>query len=271
VDHGLRPEAASEAAFASEICARLGCAHTILPVQVETGGEGLQGEARRARYAALGAWAEGHSIAILCTAHHADDQAETILMRLQRGSGIAGLSGIRAVRKQGRKLRTARPLLGWARSDLAAIVQAAGLAAVDDPSNRDLRFDRVAMRKFLAENPQFEPNRLSRSASALAEADEALAWTVERLAGERCTLLHGEWRIDSADLPREFKRRLLHRAIAQIRRSHDLTPDWTGAEDVEGLLVSLEGKETATRAGVIANASGDTWHIRLAPPRRAPA
>jgi tRNA(Ile)-lysidine synthase len=59
VDHGLRPEAASEAAFASEICARLGCAHTILPVQVETGGEGLQGEARRARYAALGAWAKG--------------------------------------------------------------------------------------------------------------------------------------------------------------------------------------------------------------------
>lgn len=268
VDHGLRPEGAEEARFVASVCERLGCPHAILAVAVAPGGEGVQGEARRARYAALRQWAEAHRLPLLLTAHHADDQAETILMRLQRGSGVAGLSAIRPVRPEGATLHVVRPLLGWPRADLAEIVARARLGAVDDPSNRDPRYDRVAMRDFLAANPRFEPARLARSAAALREADEALGWMTDALAAERCTLADGVWRIDVAGLPREIRRRLLHRAVAAVRREAGLEPPWTGGEDVEGLLAALESGAAATLAGVMAR-GGPAWQIRLAPPRRA--
>jgi tRNA(Ile)-lysidine synthase len=142
-------------------------------------------------------------------------------------------------------------------------VEASGLTAIDDPSNRDTRFDRVTMRQFLRDNPQFEARRLSRSAAALAEADDALAWSVERAEAERCALAGGEWRIDASGLPREIGRRLLARAIARIRGDRKV-------EDVEGLLCTLERGGTGTLAGVMASAKGNDWRIRLAPPRRPP-
>jgi tRNA(Ile)-lysidine synthase len=268
VDHGLRQESRSEAEFVARICAKLGCGHSILTVEVRPKGEGLQGEARRARYAALEHWAAERGISILCTAHHADDQAETILMRLQRGSGIAGLSGIRAVRKLNPSLTLIRPLLGWTRAELSDLVRGAGLTAVDDPSNRDTRFDRVAMREFLANNPQFEPRRLARSAAALTEAEEALGWAADRLAEERCTVSGNEWRIDTARLPREMKRRLLVRAITKVRRESGIEPEWTGSEDVEGLLSTLEAGGVATLAGVMVRADRDSWRLNIAPFRR---
>jgi tRNA(Ile)-lysidine synthase len=141
VDHGLRKESAVEALHVEDICGRLGCPHNILEVTVPDGPAGLQGEARAARYAALAAWAERRSLTHLATAHHADDQAETILMRLQRGSGVAGLSGIRPLRRDG-SLTILRPLLSWSKSELVHIVGDAAIEPVDDPSNRDSRFDR---------------------------------------------------------------------------------------------------------------------------------
>jgi tRNA(Ile)-lysidine synthase len=267
VDHGLRPASADEARLVADICARLGIPHQVLNVIVPDGKAGLQGEARAARYAALRSWAETRGVPFLLTAHHADDQAETLLMRVKRGAGPAGLSGIRAARPEG-SLTLLRPLLGWTRDELREVVEAAKIAAVDDPSNRDPRFDRVEMRAFLAQNPQFEARRLARSAAALAEAEEALQWQAERLAGERCSEADGEWRIDVAGLPRELKRRLLAKTIAAIRRGHGLEPDWTGAEDVEGLLATLEAGGTATRAGIIAR-GGPVWTFALAPPRRS--
>ena len=86
VDHRLRPESTIEALHVEDICARLGCPHAILDVEVPDGPAGLQAEARGARYRALGLWAEARGLPHVATAHHADDQAETVLMRLQRGS-----------------------------------------------------------------------------------------------------------------------------------------------------------------------------------------
>lgn len=265
VDHRLRPESAKEARFVSGLCARLDVPHAVLPVEVATGGEGLQSEARRVRYEALGRWAEEQDIAVLCTGHHADDQAETILMRLQRGSGVAGLGGVRPARKHG-ALTVARPLLDWTRVELGAVVVEAGLAAVADPSNEDTRFDRVAMRRFLADNPQFGPRRLARSAASLGEANEALEWAADLLQAKRCESEGGEWRIDVAELPRELARRLLGRAVAAVQRRHGLPPG--NAPDLEGLLRTLEADGTGTLAGTMASASGRVWHIRAAPPRR---
>ncbi len=266
VDHRLRPESTIEALHVEDICARLHCPHTILGVDVPGGPAGLQAEARGVRYRALARWAKSQGLLHLATAHHADDQAETVLMRLQRGSGIAGLAGIRPVRAD-EDLLILRPLLGWSKAELVHLVAGTGVEAIDDPSNRDRRFDRAVMRDFLSRNPQFQPHRLARTATSMNDAEEALCWAVAQLAEDRVTSAAGEWRIEVEGLPREFKRRLLHSVMAEIRGDAALEPPWTGGEDVEGLLTALEAGGAATLAGVLAR-GGAAWHLRLAPPRR---
>ncbi len=267
IDHRLRPESAAEALQVADICSRIGVPHSLLPVSVPTGGDGLQGEARKVRYAALAGWAQARGLALIATGHHADDQAETLLMRLRRGSGVGGLAGIRA-RRMEEGVTIIRPLLGWTKAELVHLVGAAGIDPVDDPSNRDARFDRTAIRSLLACDHGFEPHRLARTAAALAEADEALDWAAEALAEDRCTWAGGEWRIDPGGLPRELRRRLLSRAIGEVRAAHGLTPAWSGNEDVEGLLIALESGGAGTLAGIWAR-GGAVWHLRLAPPRRS--
>ena len=139
VDHGLRPESADEADRVARYCAELGITHTTLSVSVARGN--TQEQARKARYAALGDWAEENDLCALATAHQMDDQAETFLMRLNRGSGLAGLSAIRALGSvPSAPVRLVRPLLRWRRDELAAIVERFGWSAVDDPSNHDDRY-----------------------------------------------------------------------------------------------------------------------------------
>jgi tRNA(Ile)-lysidine synthase len=266
VDHGLRAEAAAEAEMVADLCRALDVPHATLRVDVPARGAGLQGEARRARYAALAEWANAQGLPLLATAHHADDQAETILMRLQRGAGLSGLAAIRPVRAEGPDLTVVRPLLGWTRAELASLVAEAGIHAADDPSNRDPRFDRVRMRAFLAANPAFEQARLARSAAACREADDALAWVVGQLADDRINEQGGEWRIDADGLPRAIARRLLLVAMAQIRAAHDL-PVPAGRDDVESLLAALEAGGAGTLGGVMGR-GGRFWHLRAAPPRR---
>ena len=265
VDHRLRKESALEALHVEDICARIDCPHAILDVTVPDAPGGLQAEARAARYAALAGWAAAEGVSHLATAHHADDQAETVLMRLQRGSGVGGLGGIRPLRREESGLLVVRPLLGWPKAELVHLVSEAGIGFVEDPSNLDERFDRAAMRRFLRDNPQFEPHRLARTAAAAREADEALAWAAERIWAERCTPAHEGLSIDPQGLPREIRRRLLSLAIGRLRGEMGLA--WTGTEDVEGLLAALEAGETATRADLLAS-GGPIWQLRPAPPRR---
>ena len=167
VDHQLRPEAADEARFVAQICAARGIPHTILlPDQPITGS--LQSSARAVRYALLARWAEVESCTWIATAHHVDDQAETLLMRLNRGAGVAGLAGVRRMNGQ-----IIRPLLGWRRAALASVVAHAGITPVDDPSNYDLYYDRVRVRNALATADWIAPERLAASAHYLAQANTA--------------------------------------------------------------------------------------------------
>ncbi|TMM47370.1 tRNA lysidine(34) synthetase TilS [Qipengyuania marisflavi] len=177
VDHGLRPESADEAAMVASLCEKLGIAHRILPVEVERGN--LQARARKARYTALAEWADEQAIDAILTAHHADDQAETLVMRLNRGSGMAGLAGVRGLALLTDAIRLVRPLLNWRKSELEKVCADAGVEPASDPSNENESFDRVRIRRALATSDWLDPLAIAQSAHLLAEAQETIGWMVE--------------------------------------------------------------------------------------------
>lgn len=264
VDHRLRAEAAGEAARVAGYCATLGVPHETLAIAVVEAGEGLQAAARAARYAALEAWMARHDFSVLLTGHHLDDQAETLLMRLARGSGVAGLAGIRAsVSLPGGTGTVHRPLLGWRRSELAAIVAAAGLDAVADPGNADERFDRARLRRHLSESPWLDAPALARSAAALADAEDALRRTADALFAERVIDVDGVLTLDPAGVPIELTRRLLLRCLRAV--APDASPR---GEQLTTLLSSLARGETVTLAGVRCR-GGTRFRFARAAPRRA--
>jgi len=267
VDHGLRPQSKAEAAFVAQVCAQLGVPHAILEAEVRDKPGGLQAEARAARYAALGAWMAGQGIATLLTAHHADDQAETLLMRLQRGAGVGGLAGVRAcgpLPGSGGRLAVCRPLLGWRRAELAGLVAAAGLSPVDDPSNANTDFERVRMRRRMADAPWLDVPALARSAAALAQADAALDAVAAGMLAERARAA-GDARIalDASGVPDELLRRLVLRCLRAV--APEAAPR---GEQLTALLATLARGETATLAGVKC-VGGGSWTFEPAPPRRA--
>ena len=267
VSHGLRADAAIEAALVASLCERLGVPHAILNPLQPIAGSSLQRQARIARYAALEIWMAAHGARCLLTAHHADDQAETLLMRLNRASGATGLSGIRPVRRSGDVL-VLRPLLRWRRRELREVCEAAGIEWAEDPSNADARHDRTRYRHFLAGQTLLSPGALAAAAAHIAETDAALARLIEPIAAERWSPDHG--RLDAAGLPREVRRRLVRRAIAHLRERHGVTaPHFSDASNVEALLDSLDQGRAATQAGILVTPRGAIWTFALAPARRS--
>ncbi len=152
IHHGLSPHADAWLAHCRDECARLGIGFDARRILVSAHRMcGVEEAARLARYAALGDLCRQYGISMLLTAHHQDDQAETVLLQLLRGAGVAGLSGMDAVNAApallgDESLRMARPLLGVARAELAEFAFANGIAHVDDESNADSRYARNALR-----------------------------------------------------------------------------------------------------------------------------
>ena len=258
VDHGLRSDSAAEAQYVAEICAARAIPHDILrPAEAISGS--LQAAARRARYALLGDWRVARGIDWLLTAHHADDQLETMVMRLARASGVGGLAGVRA--RQGHVLR---PLLHLRRASLQQYVAAAGLRPVDDPSNRDDRFDRARIRKTLAGQDFLDPAAVAVSADALAHADDALRWATARLSAERVHRDGDDRHVDASGLPHEFVRRILIDLLGQMG------VDAPRGEAIERAIAAIHGGEQAMIGNVIMRQDGN-GRITLspAPPRKA--
>ena len=266
VDHGLRKESTAEAAFVAGICRTLDVPHEILRAQVEAGRSSRQRAAREARYAALDKWMAQRALPAVATAHHIDDQAETLLMRLLRGSGVGGLAGVRLrspLPFPGSDRVVVRPLLGWRRDELRAIVDAAKITPVDDPSNRDPAYDRVRIRQHLAENGLLDPEALAVSAAALADAEDALGWSTDRVWTERVRSLDGKFHFDPAGIPGELRRRVLLRILDALS---DGAPAPRG-EQLVRLLETLGDEGTGTLAGVRAQ-GGPVWLFGRAPARR---
>lgn len=261
VDHGLRAESAAEAAHVAAICGDLDVPHETLAVAVEPGN--VQSAARAARYAALEQWAVRHELAALATAHHADDQAETLLLRLNRASGVAGLAGVRARGTvPGTRLPLLRPLLGWRRAELADIVAAAGLDPVDDPSNRDDRFDRARLRKALAQADWLDVPALAQSAAHLADADAALEWAAAREWVEQVE--RGAMGITyRPQAPRAVALRVLARIVTE------LDGEAPRGSAVARLFDTLLARQPASIGGLVARALPGGWSFARAPKRRA--
>ena len=258
VDHRLRTGSAEEALFVAGICAARDIAHTALTLDALPHGN-ISAAARAARYAALSSWADERDIAWIMTGHHADDQRETMIMRLNRGAGVRGLSGIRS--RQG---RIVRPLLHWRHRELATLVADAGISAVDDPTNHDDRYDRARLRKALHAAEWIDPLALSLSTDALADAEEALEWSADRLEAayvrQDASGVTFGW--ESKAIPAELVRRVVLRCLRRIDPACE--PRGTA---LSRLIATLESGGTATLATVIAR-SGNGWHFSSTPPRR---
>ena len=152
VDHGLRPESADEACFVAARCTALGLPHTTLLWSGSKSRNGLANHAREARYRLLQAHLDALVTKGLCavvTAHTRDDQAETVLMRLARGSGCEGLSAMAPSRPitEGSSVQLLRPLLDFTKLRLAATLAERRLSWREDSSNGDDRFERVRVRR----------------------------------------------------------------------------------------------------------------------------
>lgn len=265
VDHCLRAASADEAAMVARVCADRGIAHTTLSLGLAAGA-GVQARARTARYAVMAEWALTHGLGAIVTAHHADDQAETLMMRLNRGAGVRGLAGMRpiGVVPGSAKLPLLRPLLGWRRAELGHVVAAAGVAASDDPSNRDDRFERVRLRGAMASAQWLDASALAASAAHLADADAAIEWATDRAWAD--IVAEGDalaWRPDG---PRAIRLRVLERIVAMLG-----TSDPRGSE-VARWLAALEAGAVATLGGVRGDGRIDAqrkaWRFTRAPAHR---
>lgn len=175
VDHGLRAGSADEAAQVAQWCARLGLAHTTLQWTGAKPARGVQAAARQARYDLMAAWCRAQGIGVVATAHTADDQAETVHMRLQRTQSPRSLAGIWP-QAQWNGVAVVRPLLGLSRAALRAELLSAGQGWLDDPSNSDPRFERVRVRQALVGRPvQALVQQATLAQAQVAQVDGAAA------------------------------------------------------------------------------------------------
>lgn len=220
VDHGLRAGAADEAAAVGALAQRMGIAHSVLRWRGWDGTGNLQDRARRARYDLLTGWARSHDLAALALGHTADDQAETVLMRLARAAGVSGLAAIPRRRSQDGVLLV-RPLLGLSRARLRDYLRENDLAWVDDPTNEDTAFDRIKARKALEVLAPLgiTASGLAEVAENMAQARDALDWYAFLAARDLVACDGGDLLVDLRGyriLPAETARRLLAHAIRWV-------------------------------------------------------
>lgn len=175
VDHGLRPQSQDECRWVKEQLSKHGIDHHTLVWQGEKPENGLQAAARAARYNLLENWCRRYGVRDVLLAHHLDDQAETFVLRLARGSGVDGLGAMQAISLQG-SLRLLRPLLGVPKSDLRDYLRAQGQDWIEDPSNENAAFDRVKIRQHMniLADLGLSRERLARTAQSMQRAAASL-------------------------------------------------------------------------------------------------
>jgi tRNA(Ile)-lysidine synthase len=281
IDHGLRPEAAREAAAVKRLARRFGVAHRTLRWRGKKPKTGLQEAARAARYQLLTEAAATAGYAHILTAHTLDDQAETVLFRLARGSGLIGLSGMaHASPLPIGTLRVGfllRPLLHIPKARLMATLRAAGIAYSEDPSNRDPRFTRARLRAvmpYLA-SEGLSAHGLSRFAMRMRRADATIEFAV---AAARDALAPEPWsegrpiKFETArfaSLPAEVALRLLGRAVGRIGSEGPV--ELAKLETLYGAMRQAGSRLRRTLAGALITLNSDWIVVEPASARRSAA
>jgi tRNA(Ile)-lysidine synthase len=275
VDHGLRPEARREATAVKRLAQTFGIPHRTLQWRNEKPTAGIQEKARLARYELLRREARRHGARHVLTAHTLDDQAETILFRMARGSGIAGLAGMARASAQADEVVLVRPFLRLPKARLLATLAAHALPFIDDPSNRDPRFTRSRLRPLIAQLAQegLDAQRLSLLALRMRRADAAIEAIVNALTPIATRPLGppAAVAIDAAilgTLPAEVALRIMGRAIANVG---DEGPVELGK--LEAFMAALAASGPALRfrrtlAGAMITLTGARIVVERAPARR---
>lgn len=256
MDHQLRAESRDEAQHVAHLAQKIGLPHDIITPETPITGN-VQSQARQWRYAALEQARQQYNCQYIATAHHADDQLETVMMRLARGAGLNGLCAIRPVNGV-----IIRPLLFAKKAELIAYCDAHALPYIHDPSNIEMRFDRVAMRNALQGFDQIEPDRLAMSMKALQDSSDALDWTVAQLAKSHIVLGRDGYILDEWHFPHEILRRLIIHILELIapEKSHNNAK-------LNGFISTLHRGEQAMIGDILA-IPGEKWLFKKAPPRR---
>lgn len=275
VDHGLREGSRAEAEDVAGWAAAAGFAHHLLAWEGEKPTTRLQERARAARYALLSDCARRIGASAIVTAHHADDQAETILFRLSRGSGVAGLAGM-AARTSLDGLALLRPLLGIRKTELAALCAESGHPFHHDPSNENESFARTKLRKLGATLTAqgLDSEALLRLGRRAAQAEEALAWSAARMDAEAVASRdETQTRFEPAilcGLPHEILQRLIAAEVARVAGPARLRLDRierAAALVAEALASHASARITLGGAAIVLDRRNLT--VRRAPPRRA--
>jgi tRNA(Ile)-lysidine synthase len=279
VDHGLRRESRREALAVHRLARKLKVAHRTVRWAGKKPVTGVQEAARHARYRLLATAAREAGASHIVTAHTLDDQAETVLLRLARGSGVTGLGAMaRATGLDGVTL--VRPLLPVAKARLIATLEAAGVAFADDPSNRDPRFARPRLRALMPTlaDEGLAPARLALLARRIRRAEAAIEAAVDSAVAQvsiRPVAENGMIALDGPELarvPAEIRLRLVARAIAKIG---DEGPVELGKLEalVEALEAALADRSAEARrfrrtlAGALLTLDDDQILVERAPPR----
>jgi tRNA(Ile)-lysidine synthase len=275
IDHGLRKPSAAEARAVKKLAASFGIAHLTLRWSGSKPSSGLPAAARAARYALLAGAARKAGASHVLTAHTRDDQAETFLMRLARGSGLAGLAAMSRYSVRG-DVAIVRPLLDVPKGRLIATLAKAKVSFADDPTNRDTAFTRPRWRKLMPELARegVDARTIARLVSRLARANEALDAVVQRAEASLVRYDGRRWTIEAnafLTLPDEIRLRLLHRAID--RAGHEGPAELGKVETLlDGLLRAIAATHPFRRtlAGAVVAFARGTVAIEPAPPRRNP-
>jgi tRNA(Ile)-lysidine synthase len=278
IDHGLRKESKREAAEVARLARKLKIGHRTLRWNGRKPATGVQEAARSARYRLLGDAARKAGATYILTAHTLDDQAETVLIRMARGSGLTGLGAMARMSRlpsggEG-ALTLVRPLLDIPKSRLVATLRAQKIDYADDPSNRDPRFTRVRLRGLMEvlAHEGLDARRLTQLARRFKRAEAAIEAAVDRATTELAAPANGSIVIEArafAELPAEIALRLLGRAVA---RTGDEGPVELGK--LEALKSALDAAESTangrfrrTLAGAVVSLEDDQLIVERAPLR----
>jgi tRNA(Ile)-lysidine synthase len=288
VDHRLRPASKREAKAVERLARSLGIEHRTLRWTGRKPKTGLQEAARLARYRLLADVARKERAVHVLTAHTRDDQAETVLFRLARGSGVGGLAGMTDLApvpvKHGAGVMLVRPLLDVPKSRLIATLKAAGIGYADDPTNRDPRFARPRLRALMATLARegLTPARLATLAARAQRIEDAVMETVDAIHGRLAPPSASAGRPVRLDaelffrLPDEIALRLLGRLVGTIAAEGPVRLGKLEALfDALCEAAMLRGAEFVrfrrTLAGALVTLDGDRITIERAPPRRRDA